>query len=228
MSAGCLYAVALAAALLAPVSAMASQDQTCEDPMIRVDVADDGIARRACEAVARTKSMLAACDIHQRTPIVITVVEQANHPQFGDCLGFYDVKSACLHVTAPGRYPELLGEKDARRSLPPEVVFESLIVHEMVHVLVEQNDVSFYVSPAEHEFMASGFEMQSLAPKFREILLEADPVAPGGSMDLVNLGIYILAPRVFANNAWRIQEAQEGVCAIPHAIMEGENVFPGR
>jgi len=81
------------------------------------------------------------------------------------------------------------------------------------------------VAPEHHEFIAAVFEMEVYGPESRAALLAADPVRAEGSRDMVNMGIYALAPRVFGNNAWALYQAEPDGCALVRGIVSGERAL---
>ena len=203
-----------------------AEPRDCDDPLISADVDSDEMAETVCDAALRAKTLLGSCGLTQTYPINIAVVERAVLPGFGECLAVFDTKIGCLQVTEPGRLPSLLRSDDARSLLPPDIVFAGLITHELSHALVEQSAGQVKIGPAEQEFIANAFEMESLDPKWRDILLAENPVNPPGSEKRVNLGIYAIAPRVFANNAWQLFHHEGVGCSLVQKIVQGEYKFP--
>lgn len=224
------FAAAHWACAILMLSALPSSAVTriCQDALITVDANDDQQAETVCAAVASAKTLLGSCGLTQRTPIHVAVVERASHPSFGECMATFDVRSDCLQITEPGRLVGLLGDGDARSQLPKDVVFSAIIVHEMAHALVHHSSSERVVSPADQEFIANAFEMASIDPEWRDRLLAADPVNPSGDVGLVNAGIYVLAPRVFANNAWRLFQRDGNGCALVQKIILGTYSFSRR
>ncbi|MCV2865604.1 DUF6639 family protein [Albidovulum sediminicola] len=201
---------------------------TCADPGLSASARSAALAAEACAAGTEAKRALAACGLAQTQPIRIAVVEQAMHPSFGACLAIYDVRAGCLEITEPDRIAPMLAGKDARADLPAEEVFDALIAHELAHALVAQSAPEIRVGPAEQEFIANVFEMMALPPRSRELMLSAHPVDPPGSLSVVHASVYVLAPRAFANNAWRVFEAEGNGCALVQRIIAGEYRFPAR
>lgn len=207
-------------------SPMSAETLACDDVLIEVEAQEDDLAVATCAVVARAKVLLGSCELTQRSPIRISIVESAIHPSFGECMAIFDPDSSCIQITNPNRYSELLSEDDARFHLPPDVIFAAVIVHEMAHALVYQSAGELTVGTAEQEFIAHAFEMESIDPEWRDTLLEADPVNPSGSVDLVHPAIYALAPRAFANNAWRVFRREGNGCALVQKIISGAYMFP--
>ncbi len=175
-----------------------------------------------CNAIGAAVNAWASCDVSTSEAITVRVVPSARHPQYGECLGYYDSRNQCLEVADPASYADLINEEDARRELAAETVFRGIVAHEFAHALVASESGEHAIRPADHEFIAAVFEMESYGETARARLLAADPVKPQGSRGLVNLGIYAMAPRVFANNAWQLFQSEQDGCALIRAILRGE------
>lgn len=198
----------------------------CGDPLLAVQATSDALADRACTAATAAKALLLSCGLVQTDPITIEVVAAARHPSFGDCLAVFDQRTGCLQVTELDRLTALLPAGDARAALPPEVLFSAAITHELAHALLRQSAGKTEVAATEQEFVASALEMESLDPKWRDLLLQSHPVRPPGSLGLVTLSIYALDPRAFANNAWVVFDQRAMGCTLVRKITEGRFRFP--
>lgn len=210
---------------MAPAAA-AAVGLACDDPRITVEARDEALARTACAAAEDARALMATCGLTQQSPVQISVVQTARHPGFGTCLATYDKTTGCLEITEPEGILSLLEGKDARAALPPDVLFRAIMAHELSHALVAQSTVGVKIGPAEHEFIANVFEMMTLDPEGRELLLEAHPVDPPGALSVVHPTIYALSPRAFANNAWRVFEAKGNGCDLIQRIIAGKFLFP--
>lgn len=222
-----LCGVVLAGLSLMPGMAPA-EIRACDDPALTVDAGTEGLSARVCEAAIAAKTLIGSCGLEQRYPIHIAVVERATHPSFGECLALFDQRTGCLQVSEIDRMPSLLAAGDARRALPPEALFAATITHEMAHALLQQSAGEVEIAATEQEFVANAFEMESLDPVWRDMLLAAQPVPPQGSMSLVHISIYALDPRAFANNAWSLFHRDEIGCSLIRKIAEGKFRFPRR
>lgn len=199
--------------------AVRAETLDCADEVFSISAANRDVATATCTAATSALTALAECGLQPSRRVTISVVDAPMHPQLGACMGVFDSQHDCIDVADPARYPVLLSDGDARRDLPPDIVFRGTIAHELAHALVAQNADAAMIAPADHEFIASVFEMDAYGEEARATLLAADPVRPKGSRDMVNLGIYALAPRVFANNAWQIFQAAQDGCGLVRSIL---------
>lgn len=221
-------AVAFALSALMLCGPLRAETLACTEGDFTVSADSRELAVAACDALISARAALAECGLGASRPIAVSIVDAPAHPQFGVCMGVFDARNDCIDVADPARYPVLLSEGDARRDLPSGIVFRGIIAHELAHALVAQNADAAMIAPADHEFIASVFEMHAYGEEARAILLAADPVRPKGSRDMVNPGIYALAPRVFANNAWQLFRASDGGCAMIGDILAGQVSLPFR
>lgn len=216
-----------AMALLAFSSAAGLTDvYQCGDPLFSARATTDELAEAVCIAAIEAKELLVSCGLTQTQAINIEVVDIAQHPSFGNCMALFDQQTGCIQVTDIQRLPSLIPAGDPRSALPPEVLFSAAIAHELAHALLQQTAGSIEIAATEQEFVANAFEMQSLDPKWRDLLLQANPVKPPGSLGLVHLGIYALDPRIFANNAWMVFDQEVMGCSLVRNIAQGNFRFP--
>ena len=207
-------------------SSLLAEIRQCRDPLLSVQANSDEAAEIVCTAASAAKALMASCGLRQTHPINIEVVKAAKHPSFGDCLAVFDQRTGCLQVVDIDRLPALLMAGDPRSALPPEVLFSASITHEMAHALLQQSAGDIQIAATEQEFVANAFEMQSLEPKWRDLLLKSHPIKPPGSLGLVHLSIYALDPRAFANNAWMVFDQDVMGCSLIQKISEGRFRFP--
>lgn len=155
--------------------------------------------------------------------MAIEVVEGTSHP-LGDCLAVYDCAEDRIRITDPASWTGLLGEGEPYRELPPEVLLGALLTHEMAHALAARifGDLAF----VDQEYIAAAMELELMEPESRRILTEAAPVRTPGP-GLVSAGIYALAPRKFATNAWLHFSLPGNGCGLIRAMLAGEASFAG-
>ncbi|OYX45386.1 MAG: hypothetical protein B7Z02_02155 [Rhodobacterales bacterium 32-67-9] len=207
-------AVALVLSGLSLCGAARAETLDCADGVFSISAESGDVAAATCTAATSALTALAECGLEPSRRVAISVVDVPMHPQLGACLGFFDTRAECIEAADPGHYAALLAEGDARHDLPVDIVLRGVVAHEVTHALAAQNADVAMIAPAEHEFVASVFEMNAYGEEARAALLAADPVRPKGSRGMVNSGIYAMAPRVFANNAWQLFQTAEDGCAL--------------
>lgn len=216
------------ASLVSGAPSARAEPVRCPDAEAFVKASTPKLVQTTCNAIGAAVKAWAYCGVSQAEAISVRVVELPLHPQYGECLGYYDSRTRCLEVAEPTSYADLINEKDARWKLEPETVFRGIVAHEFAHSVVARESGEHAIQPADHEFIAAVFEMEAYGATAREQLLESDPVKPQGSRDLINIGIYAMAPRVFANNAWQLFQSQPDGCGLIRAILRGETSLQRR
>ncbi|MBR9651841.1 hypothetical protein IT775_11990 [Thalassobius aquimarinus] len=168
--------------------------------------------------------MLAACHLPQREPVLISVVEKVQHPLGTDCVAFADCTTQEIELTAPDFLPRNGRDGDVFTRIPTAEMFESLIAHELTHLLVHQSHPD-RVNEINQEYMAYAMQLQSLAPETRMLFLDRIEVADPQDTSRINLFFMNTAPSLFAAHAWAHFSAPANGCAHFKRILDGEASF---
>lgn len=173
----------------------------------------------ACEAVKQAEILFSRCDLPSLTdPLKIEIVS--------------DLKPACVAVYHCGtdRIEILeLSSMEARRSsksdfssLSAEDYFQSVVVHELSHVLFDDTPCPFASCPATNEYFAYVMQVMSLTPSERTAFAENAALEKRISRDELNLMILLMAPDRFAQKAWAHVLQQENPCAFVRQVLDGK------
>ncbi|MBY6006305.1 hypothetical protein KUV62_20450 [Salipiger bermudensis] len=209
-------ATAPAAALADPVP--------CDDPGVLVEAPDEAARTLICEAAGQAREALAVCGLVPVKPIVIATEEGVIHGM-GLCLAAYDCTQNRIRIIAPDLMRAHLLPEDPYSLLPDEVVFGSLLTHEMAHAVVEQTRGVRPVALVDHEFIANAMELSAMPEQHRQTLLDLSGITPPVTAGYIDLLIYGLAPRRFSAAAYYFLEAQG--CDVVTGILEGRVSFVG-
>lgn len=214
---------ALCAALFFPAAAL-SAPIACPNPAIRVDAPDGETADLVCESSEKALQNLAACHLPQRTPVLISVVDQVRHPLGNDCVAFADCTTQVIQVTAPDFIPRTVEDGDVFTRIPAREMFASLIAHELTHLLIHQSHPDD-VNEMDHEYMAYAMQIQSLAPQSRRIFL--DQTAGTDPQDTSRINAFFMSanPSLFASHVWAHFSAPGNGCDHFKRILDGEASF---
>ncbi|GGE57715.1 DUF6639 family protein [Actibacterium pelagium] len=209
----------LAAVIGAPVDA---EPLLCDDPALSVSTADATTRDLTCTAASDARKAVEICGLSQTQPIEIKIVDSPIH-NIGDCLAVFDCNQSQILVIDPDLLRGHLEPGDAYAALPNNVVFRSLLTHELAHALVHQSSEGRNIAPVDHEYIASALELVALSPTHRKTLLDAGGVEPPVSADLIDIFIYGIAPRRFAATAYLFFEANG--CETIEGIIDGSSSF---
>lgn len=220
---GSCFSIALAALCTLPVGTRAAP-YTCANPDIRVEAPDEATAGQVCDSSEKALLQLAACHLPLREQVTIAVVEKVRHPADYDCFAFADCTTENIEVTDPRIIPEITLKDGIYQKIPVGYLFDSLIVHELTHLLIHQSHQD-RISETDHEYMAYAMQLQSLPPASRQVFLDqidpADPIDPAR----INSFLMMSNPTLFAGLAWAHFSAPENGCAHFERIMNGDATF---
>ncbi|WP_143089866.1 DUF6639 family protein [Tropicimonas isoalkanivorans] len=214
------------AALSLSIAPALADPVACPDPMFRVEAPTDAFFQQACAAAQDARDAVSVCGLTLQAPVDIQLVENLSLP-LGQCLASYDSDRNALAIIRPDLLLQRLGPGDSYASLPPDIVFRSLMRHEMAHALLYQATQPGKKIPlVDHEFVANALEIGGLDEAARHALLDAAKVDWPPTADVINSSIYMLAPRKFAVASWRYYRARG--CAPIEAIQDGTYSFMER
>jgi hypothetical protein len=201
-----------------------AHEMVCADGLLSVVAATPELATDACAAALGARARITACGLDQRRPIRIELIGRLEHPA-ADCLASYSCSEEVIRVTDPAAIPGVLEPDSPYARLPPEVVFQALVAHELAHALLAQSAAGREIAFVDHEYVAAALELDILDPGWRTVLIEASPTGSPPTLGLISPMIYALAPRTFAANAWSFFDAEPDGCARVRAIARGEFTF---
>ncbi len=219
-----IAAGALGLGTLAVVPAGATGAAPCPGAMISVRNADASLAGKVCAAAERASALLGDCGIRQTRPVTVEIVETFPESH-GPCVATFDCGEDILQILPPDRLADSSIVTGAFAEVPPEIFFDSLIVHELTHAFLHHTDPSVPLRTA-HEYLAYAFQLDSLPEEHRSTILDArNSPEPVTSSMMVNPAILLFAPQVFAANAWLYFTGVGERCTSVDRIRSGELIF---
>lgn len=192
-----LAVVTLAVAIGSGTVACSADPVPCDDVGLWVEAPAKSTQSVICAAASDARQALERYGLFQTEPITIEVVPGLVH-QIGECLALFDCELGRIQIIDQDLLRDHLQPDDAYAVLPDDVLFRSLLTHEMAHALVHQTSGDRRVAPVDHEYIANALELAALAPAHRKSLLDATGVEPPVSAGAINSFIYGIAPRRFA------------------------------
>ncbi len=183
--------------------ALAGAEQaTCGGASVAVRAPSLALARSVCTGVDKTMLLLEQCGLGLSGPVRITVADDLPNLSHA-CFGYYDCDSGRILVRSPDSIADVSAESDLYLGLDPQVVFESIIAHELAHAAFAHVACEDAACLANHEYVAYAIQMWSLPPSVRDGLVAAfGQDAPVEPMRL-NALIAVMAPHKFAALAWQ-------------------------
>lgn len=201
-----------------------SETYACRTDGISVTAASPDEADQACDAAARADAQLRGLGLHAPAAVLIEVTDTLDVAEDA-CVALYSPHEKRMQVLAV----ECLGDSAARASTFPrmdaEVLFESLIVHELVHAYLDQDERGYLLPRIAHEYLAYAIQMDSLPKEDRNRALSRAAVAEPVELQAINDALLNMAPVTFAAMAWTHFHRQGGDAALVERIISGQIVL---
>ncbi|MBF9060418.1 hypothetical protein HKCCSP123_14640 [Rhodobacterales bacterium HKCCSP123] len=221
---------ALLASLLAPVWSAAGADEragytlTCATPHAVVHAADEAEATDTCAAVAAAHALLSAFGLWNDAEIRIEVAETLPVGQ-GYCVAMYDSSAHSVHLLSAHCLEGNPGRLGPFPDLPVEILFDSLIVHELAHAYVDASLEGRALLRVGHEYLAYALQLDAMDAGDRaRVLAEASVEVPADT-DVFSEALIGFAPLSFAAMAWLHFRAQGGNAGAVERVLTGETPF---
>ncbi|MBV1867453.1 MAG: hypothetical protein KUG69_06055, partial [Marinosulfonomonas sp.] len=185
---------------------------------------DPNLAERVCAEAVAAAERLAACNIPQRFAINLQVVDRIAHAE-EICLGSYMPGEKVLKITSPNQFSAVIDPDNIFSQIPTLELFDSLIVHELTHALVDQQPYKGKQCLENQEYMAYAMQLEAMSPASRKILIDA---AGGGievTRERLNAFIAIAAPSKFAAWSWIHFSAPQNGCDFVGKLVSGKTTL---
>ncbi|MBS9716738.1 DUF6639 family protein [Pseudohalocynthiibacter aestuariivivens] len=191
---------------------------------ISVDTPDNVLAQHICHVAEQARDQLKVCHLFQTEPVLIKIVEQPKLDQF-DCLGVFRCDDSVVEVIEPSRIPEVLVEDDPLLLISENIVFDSVVVHELTHAFMHQTLPTRSGSVAQDEYLAYAMQFEFMPEDARNVMLEARPVTTDVTLDSLNEMILMFAPTLFGLRAWTHFNYENNGCDFFQLLLGGKVNF---
>ena len=185
---------------------------------------DRELSQKVCNTAALAISQLRECHLQQIRPLEISIVESVDS-EYHNFLGFYDNSAEHINILKPSSLRDLLEPDSAFYSIPSEILFESLVAHELTHAFFNQMSNENLSSITANEYMAYAMQLEFMPVEVRQTLLDAHPVQEPIEILGLNGMVWLMAPEVFAVKAWKHFDYPENGCGIFRKIIDGKIIF---
>lgn len=217
--------LASVAALAISAAAGALADPAvCSDPMLAVDAPDPAIAERVCTAAMAAKAQLGTCGLTQHRAVSMEIVPQIDGPS-DTWIGLYQCGTDTIALVPPSPVSEVMPGDSVFATLDPEVYYDSLIVHELAHALMEQAECVHPRCDSDKEYVAYAMQFLSLPESARDTLLSWRERPQEVPQERLNDILLWMKPDIFAFTAWAHFDALDDGCAFVQRIVDGETTL---
>lgn len=199
-----------------------NQAMICSQDMVRISASSALEQSLGCAAADAVIRRLAACDIILKRPVSILVSESVRTPHGTEAFGVFDPDGGIINVTALSGLARLAAGTPYA-TLSPATLYKSVVTHETVHAVMQQNYIRKPSSRAAYEYPAYAIQLELLA-------LE-DNGEPNSELfkndDNLLLSDLILGldPFVFAARAFRYLRGDSGRCDSLRGALEDRADF---
>jgi hypothetical protein len=192
----------------------------CTEGPIDVMVSSPEERALVCAAAADAIRLLDRCRIAPRWALRVEVMPEVRHPLGRIVLGLLDTKRQRILVTQAANIAALI-EETPYAALPQDAFYRSLIVHEVVHAVMDQNLKRPASSHAAYEYPAYALQIESLGPEERDIFLNSFDQAALVSDALFNDPVLFFDPYLFAARAYHHFKRSPDGCAHLNGLLQG-------
>ncbi|RDC71079.1 hypothetical protein DLJ49_16250 [Rhodovulum sp. 12E13] len=196
----------------------------CGDPMLAVDAPDAAIVERVCTAAMTAKAQLATCGLTQSRAVRIEIVPGIDGPS-DTCVGFYQCGTDTIALVPPSAVPEVMPGDSVFATLDPQVYYDSLVVHELAHALMDQAECAHPRCDSDKEYVAYAMQFLSLPESARDTLLSWRERPQEVPQERLNDILLWMKPDIFAFTAWAHFDGLDDGCAFVQGIVRGETTL---
>jgi len=203
---------------------LSAEPVECSNPMVFVETSEPDLAERVCTEAVAAVERLAACHIPQRFAINLQVVDRIVHAE-EMCLGLFIPGEKILKITSPNQFSAGIGPDNILSQIPTLELFDSLIVHELTHALVDQQPYHGKQCLENQEYIAYAMQLEAMSSASRKILIDA----AGGEIEVtgerLNAFVALAAPVKFAAWSWMHFTAPQNGCDFVGKLVSGETTL---
>lgn len=217
-------AAMVGAVVLAAPAAWPEPVMACAAAPVRVSAPEARDGELACVAAARAVARLQSFGLMIRDPVLIEVTEEMDVAP-GVCVALYSSGTGTLQVLPV----DCLDDRDGRASAFPEmeagVLFESLVLHELVHASLDQTPAASALPRLAHEYLAYAIQLAALPADDLARVLERARVAKPVALPELNEAVLDFSPLRFAAMAYLHFMQEGGDAAAVARVVSGAVVF---
>lgn len=176
---------------------------------------------RVCSVAAALNPRLRNLGLGLTRNVTIEITEEFEVPN-GACVALYSTNARKLQVLPIDCLEDLSDRATAFPEMDPELLFKSLIVHELVHAYLDQHESSGDLSRVAHEYLAYAIQLDELPREERADVLARAGVQQEVTDEDFSETLLNMAPVIFAARAWSHFVEQGGDPYLVSRILKGE------
>lgn len=208
-----------------PTVASGQMQVACGESEIVVSAASRQEANDTCEAAGRADRKLRKLGLAHEEPLLVEVVEDLEF-EAGSCMAYYDAAAEKLQILSEPCLSESPPPASVLPEMPANVLFESLILHELTHAYLDETLDGEPLPRAAHEYLAYAIQVDAFPEAVRKRLLDKANVVPPVTIEELNDSILFMAPARFAASAWMFFQQNGGGADAVTRVLIGQDRFP--
>lgn len=196
----------------------------CADAKVTVTAERAGEAELACDVAAEADARLRSLGLAVQEPVRIEITETLDAAP-GSCVALYNTADKTLQVLPVDCLKDRPGRASAFPEMDAELLFESLILHELVHAYTDQSAEGRILPRVAYEYLAYAIQLDALPKTERARILAKVEVATLGGIGQINDAVLALSPLRFAALSWLHFSQEGGDADLVRRILRGELRF---
>ncbi len=194
---------------------------TCPNPMFSVRADTRTLVDATCSAADHAVSVLAQCDMSLPDPIEVSIADHL--PE--ECLGLFHCGQARIEILSPEKMLIARKNEGAFAAVPPDILFQSVLLHELVHAAYDKVECPFGDCRVTAEYLAYALQILDLPRDIQLAMMGDVSLEKKVSRDELNLMILLIAPDRFARKAAAHLSQRDDKCGYVHNIMSGNLIL---
>lgn len=195
----------------------------CVDLSISVTSSVAGDLRIVCSAAREAINRLGRCGIYAHRPLHVQIAALVQHPNKGVVFGLLNTNLDRILIVREENVPSLT-QGTPFSVLPNREFYRSLIIHEIVHGIMQQNFTRKPTTRSAIEYSAYALQIGFLTPRSRDSFLSHFKNTEIRNLQLNDI-ILALDPYAFAALAFRHFERASEKCQVLKALLAGRAKF---
>lgn len=202
-------------------SAANAEPLPCDNPLILVDSEYPVLHKRVCAAVSAVLPKLEACYLKQDRPIVFGFEDEISQSDIV-CLGLYHRGEDRIDLLTPEGFRQAHMQSEFCDSIPANEHFDSIVVHELTHALLDQSLWQSTAHRVDHEYIAYAMQIESMTEPGRDQFIANTGL--NGPIEVGHFNEFTLdmSPSVFAAKSWLHFSSPGNGCEFAGQIVRGE------
>ena len=188
----------------------------CAGGMVRINAPSELEQSLGCTASDAAIRRLAACGIILKQPFSIFVSETVLTPRGTEAFGVFDPDGDVINVTVLSGLARMAAGTPYA-TLSPIALYKSVIAHETVHAVMQQNYSRTPSSRAAYEYPAYAIQMELLTLEHNDQLHSR--LVKSRDKPVLNDLLLGLDPFVFAAHAYRSLQDDADRCSSLHDVL---------